>query len=127
MENQNLVYVIDDDELIRSALDMLLTAEGFVVETYASALDFLRAGPPSGKGCVLTDVQMPGGLTGIDLLRKIVKRGCSWPVIVMTGQATQRVRETASRLGAFDFLAKPFGPDALIGTVRNALESRNAA
>jgi two-component system, LuxR family, response regulator FixJ len=126
MENQNLVYVIDDDELIRGALDILLTAEGYAVETYASARDFLMAEPPAGIGCVLTDLQMPGGLTGIDLLRKIVKRGLGWPVIVMTGQATARVRETASRLGAFAFLAKPFGPEPLIGAVRNALESLDA-
>jgi two-component system response regulator FixJ len=127
MDNQNLVYVIDDDEFIRGALDILLTSEGYVVETYASPQEFLRADPPAGKGCVLTDFQMPGGLTGIGLLRKIVKRGLGWPVIVMTGQATARVRENASRLGAFAFLAKPFGPEPLIGAVRNALESLHPA
>lgn len=127
MGNQNLVYVIDDNELIRSTIDMLLTVEGFAVETYASAVDFLSAGLPSGKGCVLTDLQMPGGLTGIDILRKIVNRGSGWPVIIMTAAATEKVRDVASRSGAFDFLEKPFGPDALIGAVRNAVESLNAA
>ncbi len=107
---EHLVYVVDDDEFMRSALDMLLTVDGFVVETYASAVDFLKAGPPSGKGCVLTDLQMPGGLTGIDLLRKIVERGLDWPVIIMTAATTERVREIASRLGAFDFLKSHSAP-----------------
>jgi len=127
MENPNLVYVIDDDEFIRGALDMLLTSEGYFVETYPSAQAFLSAGPPAAKGCVVTDLQMPGGLTGLDLLRNIVTRGLGWPVIIMTGQANERVRESASRLGAFGFLAKPFGPELLIGAVRNALERLNAA
>lgn len=127
MGNHNLVYVIDDDELVRGAIDMLLTDEGFVVETYASAVDFFRAGLPSGKGCVLTDLQMPGRLTGLDILRKIVKPALGWPVIIMTAAATEKARETARRSGAFDFLEKPFGPEALIGAVRNAVESLNAA
>jgi FixJ family two-component response regulator len=127
MGSQNLVYVIDDDESIRSAIDMLLTVEGFDVETYASAVDFLSAGLPREKGCILTDLQMPGGLTGIDVLRKIGKRDLGWPVIIMTSAATQEVRETASRSGAFDFLEKPFGPDALIDAVRNAVETLNVA
>lgn len=127
MGNRILVYVIDDDELIRSAIDMLLTDEGFVVEAYASAADFFSAGLPSGNGCVLTDLQMSGGLTGIDVLRAIVKPAFGWPVIVMTAAATEKVRETARRSGAFAFLEKPFGPEALIGSVRNAVESLVAA
>lgn len=127
MGKHNLIYVIDDDELIRSAIEMLLTDEGFVVETYASAVDFLSAGLPSGKGCILTDLQMPGGLTGIDILRKIVKPTLGWPVIIMTAAATEKVRETASRSGAFDFLEKPFGAEVLIGSVRNAVDRLNAA
>ena len=127
MANHKLVYVIDDDEPIRYAIDILLTAEGFVVETYASAVDFLSAGLPPEKGCVLTDLQMPGGLTGIDILHKIVKSTLGWPVIIMTGAATEKVRESASRSGAFDFLEKPFHPEALIGSVRNAVEILNAA
>ena len=58
--NQDLVYVIDDDESLRSAIDLLLTIEGFVVETYASAVDFLGADLPSGNGCVLTNLEMQG-------------------------------------------------------------------
>jgi len=125
MVNQDLVYVIDDDESLRSAIDLLLTIEGFVVETYASAVDFLRADLPNRNGCVLTDLEMPGGVTGIDLLSKIVKRDLDWPVIIMTGAVTERVREIASRLGAFDFLEKPFRPEELIGAVRNAVEYMN--
>lgn len=127
MAKHNLVYVIDDDEFIRNAIDMLLTVEGFSVETYASAVDFLRTRSPCREGCVLTDFQMPGGLTGIDLLSEIVKRGFGCPVIIMTAQGTAALRETAANLGACDFLAKPFCPEVLIGAVRKALTSHDAA
>lgn len=126
MGQSNLVYVIDDDESVRKCIDLLLTVEGFDVDSYASAADFLKAGPPCREGCVLTDFQMPGGLTGIDLLSEIVKRGFGCPVIIMTAQGTAALRETAENLGACDFLAKPFRPEALIGAVRKALTSRDA-
>ena len=126
MSQSNLVYVIDDDEFLRKCIDMLLTVEGFDVDTYASAADFLKAGPPCGEGCVLTDFQMPGGLTGIDLLSEIVKRGFGCPVIIMTAQGTDALREMAENLGASDFLAKPFLPEMLICAVRKALTSRDA-
>jgi len=126
MDQSNLVYVIDDDDFVRESIDLLLTVEGFDVDSYASAADFLKAGPPCREGCVLTDFQMPGGLTGIDLLSEIVKRGFGWPVIIMTAQGTAALREMAENLGACDFLAKPFPPEVLIGAVQKALMSRYA-
>jgi FixJ family two-component response regulator len=124
-ETHNLVYLIDDDDFLRFSLEMLLTDEGFIVRAFASAVDFLRAGPPSDYGCVLSDVQMPGGVTGIDLLRKIVERGLDWPVILITGQPTETVRNVANRLGAHNFFSKPVRHETLVGAVRNALESRD--
>lgn len=126
MGQPNFVYVIDDDDFIRETIDLLLTEEGFDVDTYASAADFLKAGPPCREGCVLTDYQMPGGLTGIDLLSEIVKRDFGCHVIIMTAQGTAALREMAENLGACDFLAKPFQPEVLIGAVRKAITSRVA-
>jgi FixJ family two-component response regulator len=105
---------------------MLLTVEGFPVETYASAVEFLRARSPCREGCVLTDFQMPGGLTGIELLSEIVKRGFGCPVIIMSAQGTPALREMAGNLGASDFLAKPFCSEVLLGAVRKALAIRDA-
>lgn len=127
MDKPNLVYVIDDDDLLRSCIDLLLTAEGFDVETYASAVDFLRAGPPCGDSCVVTDFQMPGGVTGIDLLREISKRGLGCPVIMMTAQSSAALAVEALKLGAHDFLSKPVLPEVLVEAVRSALALSNAA
>lgn len=127
MDKSNLVYVIDDDDLVRTCIDLLLTAEGFDVKTYASAVDFLRAGPPCRDGCVITDFQMPGGLTGMDLLREISKRGLSCPVIMMTAHSSGALAVEAIQMGAHDFLPKPVPPEVLVGAVRSALAISNTA
>lgn len=121
MHKSNLVYVIDDNELVRNCIDLLLTAEGFDVVSYASAVDFLRAGPPCRDGCVITDFQMPGGLTGIDLLREISKRGLGCAVIIMTAQSSVALAVEAMKMGAHDFLSKPVLPEVLVAAVRKAL------
>jgi FixJ family two-component response regulator len=125
MDKSNLVYVIDDDDLVRNCIDLFLTAEGFDVQSYASAVDFLRAGPPCRDSCVITDFQMPGGLTGIDLLREISKRGLRCPVIMMTAQSSDALAVEAIEMGAHDFLAKPLLPEVLVGAVRKALADSN--
>ena len=124
MGKLDIVHVIDDDEFIRYGIDLLLTAEGFVVETYDSAVEFLTVCPPDHEGCVLTDLHMPGGMTGMELLAEISRRRLSWPVILMTAQGTAALREKASKLGASGFLAKPFFPAELTAAVRQALSSR---
>ncbi len=126
MGKLDIIHVIDDDEAIRNSIDLLLTADGFVVETYASALEFLKAGPPDNEGCVLTDLQMPD-MTGMDLVSEISLRRLSWPVILMSAQATAPLRDKAKALGVTDFLTKPFPPEALAAAVRYALKSRQVA
>jgi two-component system response regulator FixJ len=121
MVKSNLVYVIDDDDLVRYSVDLLLTTEGFDVGCYASAVDFLRAGPPCRDGCVITDFQMTGGLTGIDLLREISKRGLGCAVIILTAQNSVALAVEAMKMGAHDFLLKPVLPDVLVAAVRKAL------
>ena len=121
MDKPKRVYVIDDDDLVRLCIDLLLTAEGFDVETYASAVDFLRAGPPCRDGCVITDFQMPGGLTGTDLLSEISKRGLGCAVIMVTAQNSVALAVEAIKMGARDFLLKPVLPEVLLGAVRSAL------
>jgi FixJ family two-component response regulator len=123
MGKLDTVHVIDDDEFVRYSIDLLLTADGFVVETYSSARDFLMVGPSDNEGCVLTDLHMPG-MTGIDLLSEISHRRLNWPVILMTAQGTTELRERASSLGAIEFLTKPVLPEVLAAAVRRALGSR---
>ncbi len=116
------VYVIDDDPAMRDSLDFLLGAAGFEVRLFESAQTFLTELPGLEPGCVVTDIRMPG-MDGMELLRHLnpasgVRR---LPVIVMTGHGDVPLAVEAMKLGALDFLEKPFDDDRLIGMVETAL------
>jgi two-component system response regulator FixJ len=121
MPPSNLVHVIDDDDAMRDSLEFLLRAAKIDVRTYDSATAFLNAIPDGAAGCVITDVRMPG-LSGIDLLRQLKARGSTIPVIVITGHGDIQLAVEAMKIGAFDFLEKPFGDEALLVSVRAAID-----
>jgi two-component system response regulator FixJ len=114
------VHVIDDDEAVRESIDFLLRSAGLSVRTYDSATSFLDVAPKIGAGCVITDVRMPG-LTGIDLLRRLLEMQIGLPVIVITGHGDVPLAVEAMKCGAVDFLEKPFDDDVLLASVRAAL------
>jgi two-component system, LuxR family, response regulator FixJ len=114
------VHVIDDDEAVRQSLEFLLRSARFEVQAYDSAVAFLRALPPGTSGCVITDVRMPD-MSGIDLLRRLKEMGNALPVIVITGHGDVPLAVEAMKIGATDFLEKPFDDDALLASVRAAL------
>jgi len=118
MPASRVVQVIDDDRAMRDSLDFLLGSAGFSVELYDSAEAFLAA-PVSG-GCVLTDIRM-GGLDGLELLARLRTAGRDIPVIVMTGHGDVPLAVKAMKLGAADFVEKPFDGEALIAAVQAAL------
>jgi two-component system response regulator FixJ len=120
MPTSNIVHVIDDDEAVRQSLDFLLRAARFEVKTYDSAVAFLDALPANGSGCIITDVRMPD-VSGIDLLRRLKELGSAIPVIVITGHGDVPLAVEAMRIGAADFLEKPFDEDVLLASVRAAL------
>jgi two-component system, LuxR family, response regulator FixJ len=120
MTSDPVVHVIDDDDGARDALGFLLTAEKFSVRTYESAMAFLDALPAEQLGCVITDMRMPE-INGLDLLGRLKTRGIALPVIVMTGQADVPVAIEAIKLGAVDFIEKPYDAEVLLGAVRFAL------
>jgi two-component system response regulator FixJ len=120
MPGDAAVHVIDDDEALRDSLSFLLTSADIPVTTYASAVAFLEALPGISAGCVVTDVRMPE-MSGIDLLKRLRSGGANLPVIVITGHADVPLAVAAMRLGAVDFLEKPFGDDVLVAAVRSAL------
>ena len=116
------VYVIDDDPAMRDSLDFLLGAAGFDTRLFESAQTFLTELPGLDPGCVVTDIRMPG-MDGMELLRQLnpasgVRR---LPVIVMTGHGDVPLAVEAMKLGALDFLEKPFDDDRLIGMIETAL------
>ncbi len=120
MSSKAIVHVVDDDEAMRDSMSFLLTSAGIESQTYDSATSFLASIPVAPSGCIITDVRMPG-ISGIDLLRKLKTLSPSLPVIVMTGHGDVPLAVEAMKLGAIDFIEKPFDDDTLIASVQNAL------
>jgi two-component system response regulator FixJ len=123
MSAEPLVHVIDDDEALRDALARLLRGAGYATRTYASAPDFLDILDALERGCVITDVRMPG-MSGLELLRRLGPRAAEFPVIVLTGRANVSMAVDALKDGASDFIEKPFESEVLLAAVRNAMAGR---
>jgi two-component system response regulator FixJ len=120
------VHVVDDDEAARESLSFLLTSADLPVAAHDSAKAFLKAMAASPVGCLITDVRMPD-MSGIELLREIRSRGLLFPVIVITGHADVPLAVSAMRLGAADFLEKPFDDSVVLASVRAALSQHERA
>jgi two-component system response regulator FixJ len=116
-----VVHVIDDDEAMRQSLAFLLGAVGMEVQTYESALAFLEVAPDVKAGCVITDVRMPE-LSGVELLRRLRELKLGIPVIIITGHGDVPLAVEAMKIGALDFLEKPFDDELLLASVRSALD-----
>jgi len=120
MGGSELVHIIDDDDALRDSLSFLLSSVGIKTKSYETATGYSNDPERGACGCILTDVRMPG-MSGIDLLRKLKSDGIAVPVIVMTGHGDVPLAVEAMKLGALDFVEKPFNDDALIASVRSAL------
>jgi two-component system response regulator FixJ len=120
MPPNSLVHVIDDDDAVRESLEFLLRTAKIDVRTYESATAFLNTVSDGTTGCIVTDVRMPG-ISGVDLLRRLKARGSTMPVIVMTGHGDIQLAVEAMKIGAADFLEKPFDDEVLLASVRAAL------
>lgn len=117
-----IVHVIDDDAALRDSLAFLLGSAGLLVRTFESAQAFLQELASIETGCVVTDIRMPG-IDGFELLRLLQEMGKGLPVIVMTGHGDVPLAVKAMRLGAADFVEKPFEEEVMIDSVRSALAS----
>jgi two-component system, LuxR family, response regulator FixJ len=123
MLDKQVVHVIDDDEALRESLSFLLETAHFEVRVYDSALRFLDSLRQAEPGCVITDVRMPG-MSGLELLRQLANLEATFAVIVITGHGDIPLAVEAMKLGAVDFLEKPFDDNALIAAVRSTLNRR---
>ena len=112
------VIIIDDDEAVLDSLKALLLAEGFAVEAFASASAFLEAHPRVLDACVVTDVRMPE-IDGLELIEALRRRGALPPIIVITGHGDVPMAVRAMKLGARDFLEKPFDPAVLVAAIHD--------
>jgi two-component system response regulator FixJ len=119
------VHVVDDDEAVRESLEFLLDSGGFAVRLYESAKPLLDDLPDLAPGCILTDIRMPD-IDGLELLRRIKASGRSFPVIIMTGHGDVPLAVEAMKLGADDFIEKPFEDEALFAALRSVLLTAEA-
>jgi two-component system, LuxR family, response regulator FixJ len=124
MQPDPVIYLIDDDDAVRQSLEFLLKTAGITVRGFESAKAFLEVLPQIRSGCIITDVRMPE-ITGIELLQKIKSLNPELPVIVVTGHGDISLAVEAMKIGAVDFLEKPFDDALLLTTVHAAL-SRDA-
>jgi FixJ family two-component response regulator len=121
-EQNRLVAIVDDDDLMRSALEGLLKAAGLPAQTFASAEEFLNSGQQRQAGCLITDIRMPG-MSGLELQARLNAERCRIPIVFITAHGDEKMRMQALRAGAVEFMAKPFDDEALLESVRAALES----
>nr|WP_256465638.1 response regulator FixJ [Bradyrhizobium sp. 138] len=119
-DDKGHVYVIDDDAAMRDSLNFLLDSAGFGVTLFDDALAFLDALPGLSFGCVVSDVRMPG-LDGIELLKRMKAQQSAFPIVIMTGHGDVPLAVEAMKLGAVDFLEKPFDDDRLIAMIESAI------
>ena len=120
------VYVIDDDEAMRDSLNFLLDSAGYRVTLFETATGFLDALPGLELGCVVSDVRMPG-IDGIELLKRMKAANSVFPILIMTGHGDVPLAVEAMKLGAVDFLEKPFEDDRLTAMIEMALRQAEPA
>jgi two-component system response regulator FixJ len=126
MNEKGNVYVIDDDEAVRDSLNFLLDSAGFKVALFETATSFLESLPGLAFGCVVSDVRMPG-IDGIELLKRMKAANSAFPILIMTGHGDVPLAVEAMKLGALDFLEKPFEDDRLISMIEGALREAEPA
>lgn len=120
--NNKVVAIVDDEEEVRVALEGLLKSAGLPARAFESAEKFMESGQQAQVGCLITDIRMPG-MSGLELQAKLNAEHCRIPIIFITAHGDTQMRMQALRAGAVEFLAKPFNDEALLETVRAALET----
>jgi len=120
------VIIVDDDAAVLDSLVALLLAEGFAVEGFTSAQALLEGHPHEVDGCVVTDVRMPA-MDGLELIEALGARGALPPVIVITGHGDVPMAVKAMKLGAYDFIEKPFDPAVLVAAIRSCVAAHAAS
>jgi FixJ family two-component response regulator len=121
-----IVFVVDDDVSVRESLELLIQNEGWHVETFASAHEFLDRPRTLIPTCLILDVSLPG-LNGLDLQQRIASERTDMPIIFITGHGDIPMTVQAMKAGAVEFLTKPFSDEVLLNAVRLALETSRIA
>jgi FixJ family two-component response regulator len=120
--NNKVVAIVDDDDSVRIALEGLLKSAGLPTRAFESAEEFINSGQQRQTSCLIADIRMPG-MSGLELQAKLNSEDCRIPIVFITAHGDAKMRMQALRAGAVEFLAKPFNDEALLESVRAALES----
>src|SRR5258705_13967525 len=118
----SLVAIVDDDDSVRMALEGLLKSAGFTARAFESAEEFIVSGQQLETACLIADIRMPG-MSGLELQEKLNAENCRIPIVFITAHGDAQMRMQALRAGAVEFLSKPFNDEALLETIRAALEN----
>jgi FixJ family two-component response regulator len=124
-EKPATIFVVDDDEAVRTSLRLLLKSVGLPVETYASAQEFLDQFDPDRAGCLVLDIRMPG-LSGLELQQRLNEVHSITPIVFITGHGDVPMAVEAMQAGAVDFIQKPFRDQDLIDRINRALDRDRA-
>jgi FixJ family two-component response regulator len=122
---QGTVILVDDDASVRKALQRLIRAAGYEVESFADAAEYLARPAPSPPACIVLDIRMPV-MTGFDLKSAIAGTGRALPVVFITGHGDEDVRIQALEAGAVDVLFKPIDEESLVDAIERALAPRQS-
>jgi two-component system response regulator FixJ len=120
--NSQYVYVVDDDRDVRRSISFMLGAADINAYPFGGGADFIEALPDLQPGCILLDLRMPQ-VDGFHVMAELSRRNIDWPVIVMTGHGAVSVAVRAMKVGAVDFLEKPFSEEALLGCLVQGFET----
>jgi FixJ family two-component response regulator len=121
-QTSKLIAIVDDDDSMRSALLGLLESAELSAQSFASAEEFLKSGQRHQIACLIADIRMPG-MSGLELQARLNSERCRIPIIFITAHGDEKMRMQALRAGAVEFMAKPFDDEALLESVRAALEN----
>jgi FixJ family two-component response regulator len=127
MNNEATVYIVDDDPDLQSALRAFLTNAGLRAEAFSTAEQFLSAYVPGSPGCLLVDLRLKVGMSGLELLNEIGNRRLDLPVVVLSGHLDVPSTVLLMRAGAMDVIEKPFDADNLLERLRAGLEQNLAS
>ena len=124
--NSPTVFVIDDDDLVRAAIQGMLKSVGLRSETFGAAQEFLRSKRPDGPSCLVLDVRLPG-VNGLDFQHELAEAGIRIPIIFITGHGDIPMTVRAMKSGAVEFLTKPFRDQDLLDAIHQALDRDRVA
>ena len=121
MNSLGHIYVVDDDDSMRSSLARMLATYGYTVDVYASPEEFLEKSIPVSPAAILLDMRMPS-MSGVDLQKRLIEIERSTPIIFISGESTSHEIVTGMKQGAVDFLFKPFNLDELLAALTKAVD-----